>query len=34
MTGGIVPLTATLATEEFFESFEGDSKVIIFNVNA
>ncbi|XP_021304673.1 bifunctional dethiobiotin synthetase/7,8-diamino-pelargonic acid aminotransferase, mitochondrial isoform X2 [Sorghum bicolor] len=27
MTGGIVPLAATLATEEVFESFEGDSKL-------
>nr|CAB3482573.1 unnamed protein product [Digitaria exilis] len=27
MTGGIVPLAATLATEEVFESFRSDSKV-------
>lgn len=34
MTGGIVPLAATLATEEVFESFESDSKVFIWNVFA
>ncbi|AQK40716.1 Bifunctional dethiobiotin synthetase/78-diamino-pelargonic acid aminotransferase mitochondrial [Zea mays] len=27
MTGGIIPLAATLATEEVFESFESDSKL-------
>jgi len=34
MTGGIIPLAATLATEEVFESFRSDSKVLILNVFA
>jgi hypothetical protein len=29
MTEVIVPLSATLATDEVFESFESDSKVLI-----
>lgn len=29
MTGGIIPLSATLATKSVFESFIGDSKVIL-----
>jgi adenosylmethionine-8-amino-7-oxononanoate aminotransferase len=29
MTGGIVPLAATLSTEEIFESFKSDSKVFL-----
>lgn len=28
MTGGIIPLAATLATETVFNAFRGDSKVI------
>lgn len=30
MTGGIIPLAATLATEAIFDAFVGDSKVIFF----
>lgn len=29
MTGGIIPLAATLATDDVFEAFTGDSKVIM-----
>lgn len=29
MTGGIIPLAATLATDAVFEAFTGDSKVIM-----
>lgn len=29
MTGGVIPLAATLATEAVFDSFAGDSKVSI-----
>jgi bifunctional dethiobiotin synthetase / adenosylmethionine---8-amino-7-oxononanoate aminotransferase len=34
MTGGIVPLAATLSTEEIFESFKSDSKVLFLNAFA
>lgn len=30
MTGGIIPLAATLATNDVFDSFIGDSKVRLF----
>lgn len=30
MTGGIIPLAATLASDAVFEAFTGDSKVINF----
>lgn len=32
MTGGTVPLAATLATNAVFDSFIGDSKVIYYGV--
>lgn len=32
MTGGIIPLSATLASNSVFESFIGDSKVITARV--
>lgn len=30
MTGGIIPLAATLATDAVFDAFVGDSKVNLF----
>lgn len=32
LTGGVVPLAVTLATESVFEAFQGDSKVFDFTV--
>ncbi|KAK1323096.1 hypothetical protein QJS10_CPA02g01465 [Acorus calamus] len=34
MTGGIIPLAATLATEAVFKAFEGDSKLIAMGCTA